>query len=61
MELIHPCHLYEPMLDHLYNLLNLLAPDGGFILSPVDNVREVHLIAKKNVMAMIDEWQLSQG
>jgi len=34
-----------------------LAPGGGFILSPVDNVRENSRSIQSNVTALIDEWQ----
>jgi hypothetical protein len=34
-----------------------LAPGGGFILSPVDNVREDTPTARANVTALIDEWR----
>ncbi len=37
--------------------LHQLAPGGGFILSPVDNVREDTEQARANVSALIDEWQ----
>ena len=38
-------------------LMEILAPGGGFILSPVDNVRENSLCAQQNVEALIDEWR----
>ncbi|MCJ7701366.1 MAG: hypothetical protein MUO62_07270, partial [Anaerolineales bacterium] len=38
-----------------------LAPGGGFILSPVDNVREYTPIAQANVSALIAEWQQLTG
>jgi hypothetical protein len=42
--------------------MELLAPGGGFILSPVDNVRELTSQARENVLALIDEWQrLNRG
>jgi uroporphyrinogen decarboxylase len=41
--------------------LRVLAPDGGFILSPVDNVRENTPRARKNVQVLIDEWQQMTG
>ncbi len=41
--------------------MEALAPGGGFILSPVDNVRENTPRAHKNVKALIDEWQGSGG
>jgi Uroporphyrinogen decarboxylase (URO-D) len=34
-----------------------LAPGGGLILSPVDNVREDTPTAQTNVAALIDEWR----
>lgn len=34
-----------------------LAPGGGFILSPVDNVREDSPKIRRNVQAFIEEWQ----
>jgi uroporphyrinogen-III decarboxylase len=34
-----------------------LGRDGGFILSPVDNVREDTDQSRKNVSALIDEWK----
>ena len=37
--------------------MKTLAPGGGFILSPVDNVREDTPIARENVAALIDEWR----
>jgi hypothetical protein len=38
--------------------LRVLAPGGGFILSPVDNVREDTSRARANVDALIAEWQV---
>lgn len=37
--------------------MRILAPTGGFILSPVDNVREDSPTARANVEALIDEWR----
>ncbi len=34
-----------------------LAPGGGFILSPVDNVREMTVKSKRNIKVLLDEWQ----
>jgi uroporphyrinogen-III decarboxylase len=34
-----------------------LSPGAGFVLSPVDNVREYSSSIKENVATMIDEWQ----
>jgi hypothetical protein len=41
--------------------MEVLAPGGGFILSPVDNVREFTPRATENVPALIDEWQRLTG
>lgn len=41
--------------------MEVLAPDGGFILSPVDNVREDTRRSRENVLALIDEWQRLTG
>ena len=35
-----------------------LSPGGGFILSPVDNVREDNNQSRQNVAALIDEWKM---
>jgi len=37
--------------------MQTLAPGGGFILSPVDNVREDNPKIRRNVQAFIEEWQ----
>jgi hypothetical protein len=41
--------------------LEALAPNGRFILSPVDNVREDSETSRRNVNALIDEWQRLSG
>jgi hypothetical protein len=41
--------------------MEILALGGGFILSPVDNVRENTSLAAENVAALIDEWQRVSG
>jgi len=42
--------------------MELLAPGGGLILSPVDNVRDLTSQAQENVLALVDEWhQLTAG
>jgi hypothetical protein len=38
--------------------MTVLALGGGFILSPVDNVREDTPLSRANVDALIDEWRL---
>ncbi len=37
--------------------MEVLGLDGGFILSPVDNVREDTPRARENVQVLIDEWR----
>ena len=41
--------------------MRALAPGGGFILSPVDNVREDSFRARENVAALIGEWRRLTG
>ena len=41
--------------------MQVLAPDRGFILSPVDNVRDLTSQARENVLALVDEWQNFSG
>ena len=41
--------------------LDKLAPGGGFILSPVDNVRDYSRTARANVAALVDEWRKSES
>jgi uroporphyrinogen decarboxylase len=41
--------------------MKVLAPGGGFILSPVDNVRENTPQAQENVLALITEWRQLTG
>jgi len=41
--------------------LDVLAPGGGFILSPVDNIREDTPGARENARVLIDEWQRLTG
>ncbi len=37
--------------------MGTLSPGGGFVLSPVDNVRHDTELSRQNVAALIDEWQ----
>lgn len=37
--------------------VKVLAPKKGFILSPVDNVRELNEVAARNVKVLIESWQ----
>jgi len=39
------------------NAMRELSPGGGFILSPVDNVREDDEVSRRNVAALINEWK----
>jgi len=41
--------------------MRVLAPGGGFILSPVDNVREDTPTARTNVSALIAAWRGAAG
>ena len=41
--------------------MEVLSPGGGFILSPVDNVREDTDRSRRNVAALIDEWRAVTG
>ena len=41
--------------------MDTLAPGGGFVLSPVDNVREDTPRAWSNVNAFLDEWKRRRG
>ena len=42
--------------QEVHRAMELLAPGGGFILSPVDNVRDLTSQARVNVLALVDEW-----
>jgi hypothetical protein len=37
--------------------MRLFNPAGGYILSPVDNVREDTALSRRNVAVLIEEWQ----
>ena len=43
--------------EEVQRAIRQLSPGGGFILSPVDNVREYSISIQKNVATLIDEWQ----
>jgi hypothetical protein len=45
----------------LHQALNVLGDGDGFIISPVDNVREYTPVAQKNVKTLISEWQKITG
>jgi hypothetical protein len=51
----------EEVRQEVRRAMQLLAPNGGFILSPVDNVRELTSPARDNVLALVDEWQKLTG
>jgi len=43
--------------DAVENAVNVLSKNGGFILSPVDNVREDTELTWKNIKVFIDTWK----
>ena len=43
--------------EAVYNAIRTLAPGGGFILSPVDNIRDTSEETWENVMAMLEAWE----
>ena len=43
--------------EAVHNAITTLGPDGGFILSPVDNVRDTSQETWENVMAMVEAWK----
>ncbi len=47
--------------EEVRRALTVLGPGGGFVLSPVDNVREDTVRTKENVVALIDEWRSQWG
>ena len=47
----------EEVREEVRKAMRELSPGGGFILSPVDNVREDNDISRENVRALIDEWK----
>jgi len=51
----------EEVRQEVQQAMQQLAPDGGFILSPVDNVRELTNQARENVLALVDEWRKLTG
>ncbi len=48
----------EQIKHEFKNSMDILAPGGGFILSPVDNVREDTALSQENVQSLIDMWKL---
>jgi hypothetical protein len=47
----------EQVAQEVTDAMQRLAPLGGFILSPVDNVREYSPEIEKNVKALIETWE----
>ena len=47
----------EETREEVRRAMRLLGEGGGFILSPVDNVREDTERSRQNVTALIDEWR----
>jgi hypothetical protein len=47
----------QEVADEVAEALRLLAPGGGFVLSPVDNVREYDSRGEANVQAMLNTWR----
>jgi uroporphyrinogen-III decarboxylase len=41
--------------------MEVLAPGGGFVLSPVENVRDTSELAWRNVLVLVDEWKRLTG
>ena len=37
--------------------MEILAPQGGFILSPVDNIREYSPGIEMNIQTLIESWK----
>ncbi len=51
----------EDVRTEVRRAVETLSSGGGFILSPVDNVREYTPTSKANVAALIDEWKQITG
>jgi hypothetical protein len=51
----------ETVRAEVRHAMQVLAPGGGLILSPVDNVREYSPAVQKNVHELIDEWKTLNG
>jgi len=47
----------EQVREAVRDAIRQLGPDGGFVLSPVDNVRDSGERAQANVSALLDEWR----
>jgi len=51
----------ETIRAEVHRAMYTLAPEGGFILSPVDNIREFTPEIQRNVKILIDEWKHHNG
>ncbi len=51
----------EKVRSEVREALELLSPGGGFILSPVDNVRDLNERSLANVQSLIEEWRWHTG
>lgn len=51
----------EEVRAEVQRAMQVLAPGGGFILSPVDNVREYTPTAQANITALIGAWKQCTG
>ncbi len=51
----------EEIKDAVSNAINIMAPKGGFILSPVDNIRDTSEQTWKNVEFLIRVWKDLRG
>jgi uroporphyrinogen-III decarboxylase len=49
----------EEVTQEVHRSMEILAPNKGFILSPVDNVREYDDAIQKNVQTLIRQWKIS--
>lgn len=47
--------------DEVRRAVDTMSPDGGFILSPVENVRDTSQHTWNNVLALVDEWKQLTG
>jgi uroporphyrinogen decarboxylase len=47
----------EQVSQEVHQAMQVLAPGGGFILSPVDNVRMNTPQARRNVQTLLDTWR----
>jgi len=55
------CESPQAVREEVDSAMQLLAPGGGFILSPVDNVRVLNERTRQNVFTLIEEWQKQTG